>query len=60
MKLGHGKRVNGSSVRMCFACGRPKGDTTAAPSRAELTGSAHCVPGCWAHGLSFNTGSSIK
>ena len=32
-KLEHGKRVDGSSARVCFACGRPKGDTTAAPSR---------------------------
>ena len=32
-KLEHGRRVDGSSVRVCFACGRPKGDTTAEPSR---------------------------
>ena len=38
-KLGHGKRVDGSSVRVCFACGRPKGDTTAPPFRPPET--------CW-------------
>ena len=27
-KLEHGKRVDGSSVRMCFACGRSKSHTT--------------------------------
>ena len=70
-KLEHGKRVDGSSVRACFTCGRPKGDTTAAPSRpsrrigdgtywAGTTVSEHCVQGRWAHRLSFNTGSSIK
>ena len=32
-KLVHGKRVDGSSVRVCFARGRLKGDTTAEPSR---------------------------
>ena len=37
-KLEHGKHVDGSSVRMCFACGRPKDDATAASSRPSHRG----------------------
>ena len=72
-KLEHGKRDDGSSAQVCFACGRPKDDTTAEPFRpsrhtgdrtywAGLTNSAHS---CWAgpgvpewHAGSLNTASA--
>ena len=56
----HGKRVEGSSVRVCFACDRSKDDATALSSQpwrhigdgpywAGLTDWAHSVEGFWPH-----------
>ena len=60
-KVEHGKRVDGNSVAVCYACDRPKDEATGAPSRpwrhvgdgpywAGLTDWAYSVQGCWRHG----------
>ena len=60
-KLEHGKRVEGNSVVVCYACDHLKDDSTVASSRpwyhvgdgpywAVLTDWACSVQGCWPHG----------
>ena len=60
-KVEHGKRVEGSIVAVCYACGRPKDDATVAtsnpwrhvgdgPYRTGLTDWAFSIQGCWSNG----------